>query len=88
MAKKVKFPLKMADETPVRTIEELREHFDLASVLGYYDNGRLVEWLTDRYYEDEASKINALDSSAGNFKSSSAKYSDRHTLKAMPMIWI
>ena len=68
MAKKVKFPLKMADDAQVRTLEELREHFDLTSVLGYYDDGRLIEWLTDRYYDDEAEKINALDSSAGDFK--------------------
>ena len=40
------------------TIWELKESFDLISVLGYYDNGRLVEWLTDRYYEDKAEKIN------------------------------
>ena len=65
---KVKFPLKMADEAQVRNLEELREHFDLASVLGYYDSGRLVEWLTDRYYEDEAEKISVLDSSAPDFK--------------------
>jgi TPR repeat protein len=47
---------------------QLREHFDLASMLGYYDNGRLYEWLTDRYYENEAEKINKLDSSASDFK--------------------
>ena len=58
----------MADEAQVRNLEELREHFDLVNVLSYYDNGRLVEWLTDRYYEDEAAQINALDSSAPDFK--------------------
>ena len=65
---KIKFPLKMANGEQVRTFEELRKHFDLASVLGYYDNGRLIEWLTDRYFEDEAEKIKALDSSSGDFK--------------------
>ena len=44
----VKFPLIMSDGTPVRTIEELREHFDLEAVLGYYSNGRLIKWLEDR----------------------------------------
>ena len=68
MAKKVRFPLKMADEFQVRTLEELQEHFDLVSVLEYYDNGKLVEWLTDRYYEEEAEKIKALKSSAKDFK--------------------
>lgn len=65
---KIKFPLKMADNAQVRTIEELRAHFDLASVLRYYDNGKLNDWLSDRYYEDEAEKVSALDSSSVNFK--------------------
>jgi hypothetical protein len=33
MAKKVKFPLTMADGAQVRTLEELREHFDLAGAV-------------------------------------------------------
>lgn len=65
---KIKFPLKMADDAQVRTIEELRAHFDLASVLRYYDNGKLSEWLSDRYYEEEAEKVGALDSTSDNFK--------------------
>lgn len=68
MAIKIKFPLKMADGSQVRTIEELREHFDLAAILGYYDSGRLSEWLIDRYYEAEAEKIKTLDSSSKEFK--------------------
>ena len=38
---KIKFALKMADGAEVRTLDQLREHFDLASVLGYYSSGRL-----------------------------------------------
>lgn len=68
MATKIKFPLKMADGSQVRTIEELREHFDLAAILGYYNSGRLSEWLIDRYYEAEAEKIKTLDSSSEEFK--------------------
>lgn len=68
MAIKIKFPLKMADGSQVRTIEELREHFDLAAILGYYNSGRLSEWLIDRYYEAEAEKIKTLDSSSEEFK--------------------
>ena len=59
MAKKVRFPLQM-NGTDVRTIEELREHFDLESVLGYFTNGKLVTWLKDRYYDNEAMSIEAL----------------------------
>ncbi|MCL1994568.1 MAG: hypothetical protein FWG63_00005 [Defluviitaleaceae bacterium] len=66
--KKIKFPLKMADDKQVRTLEELRENFDLAAVLGYYDDGRLTEWLTDRYYENEAEQVKSLNPKCPNFK--------------------
>ena len=45
MAKIVKFPLKLADGTNARSLEELREHGDVASVLGHYREGTLVRWL-------------------------------------------
>ena len=45
MAKPVKFPLKLADGTNARSLEELREHGDVASVLGHYREGTLVRWL-------------------------------------------
>ena len=61
MAKKIRFPLQM-NGVDVRTIEELREHFDLESVLGYFINGKLVTWLRDRYYDNEASIIEVLSS--------------------------
>lgn len=64
MAVKIKFPLKMPDGTEARTIEELRGHFDLATVLSYYSNGRLAKWLEDRYYDDEAKKVAELSSSS------------------------
>lgn len=59
MAKKIRFPLQM-NGTDVRTIEELRENFDLESVLGYFANGKLVTWLKDRYYDNEAMAVEAL----------------------------
>ena len=61
MAKKIRFPLQM-DGTDVRTIEELREHFDLESVLGYFANGKLALWLRDRYYDNEAMAVETLSS--------------------------
>ncbi len=61
MAKKIRFPLNM-NGTDVRTIEELREHFDLESVLGYFANGKLVTWLKDRYYDSEANAVEVLSS--------------------------
>ena len=60
MAKKIRFPLNM-NGTDVRTIEELREHFDMDSVLGYFANGKLVTWLRDRYYDNEADAVEQLN---------------------------
>ena len=65
----VKFPLKMADEARVKTLEELREHFDLAAVLGYYDDGRLIRWLRNGFYDKEAEQVKTLDKSTGDFVS-------------------
>lgn len=48
MAKKIKFALTMKDGTKVRTLNELREHFDLERVIGYFLDGRLQKWLEDR----------------------------------------
>lgn len=60
----VKFPLKMAGGTMVRTIEELREHFDLTAALAYYKDGRLEKWLENGYYDEEARKVAALDTAS------------------------
>ena len=60
MAKKIKFPLKMADGAEVRTLEELKEHFDAESIVGYFSDGRLLNWLRARYYDDEADKVEQL----------------------------
>ena len=57
MAKKIRFPLQMKDGAAVRTLEELREHFDLESVLGYFADGKLKTWLADRYYDEMAEKV-------------------------------
>ncbi len=68
MAGKLKFPLKMADGAAVRDPVELKEHFDLASILRYYDDGRLAVWLENCYYDDEARQIKALDPSDPDLK--------------------
>jgi len=73
MAKKIKFPLKMKNGALVRTIEELRENFDIDSLLEQFENGKLVEWLEDRYYDVEAEKIRELDRNSMNFAQSLCK---------------
>ena len=61
MARRVKFPLKMAGGVEVRTLEQLKEHFDIDSVVEYFFDGRLLSWLEDRYYDYEADAIRALN---------------------------
>lgn len=57
----------MKDGAEVRTLDQLREHFDLASVLGHYSSGRLYDWLESRGY-DEAEKLKALNPSSVSFQ--------------------
>lgn len=68
MAKKIRFPLKLAEGKEVRTLEELREHFDLEAILEYYKNGKLLTWLGDRYLEGEAEAIRTLDETGPDFQ--------------------
>ena len=46
MAKKIKFALELANGVKVRSgLEELREHFDMEKIAGYFLLGKLAEWL-------------------------------------------
>ena len=60
MARKIRFPIKMKNGAEVRTLDELKENFDLESVLGYFTDGRLATWLSDRYYDEKAEAVAAL----------------------------
>ena len=66
--KKIKFPLEMADHVKVTNLDDLREHFDLESVVEYYKNGKLQTWLEDRYFEEEAEAVSALNEAAPDFQ--------------------
>ena len=61
MAGMVKIALRMKNDVPIRTIEELRENFDLAKATEYFLDGRLLKWLDGRYYEEEAEKVRNLN---------------------------
>ena len=41
----------MKDGAEVRNIEDLREHFDIDVVVGYFLDGRLFRWLENFYYD-------------------------------------
>ena len=66
--KKIRYPLEMSNGTMVNSLDDLKEHFDLEAVLGFYKNGKLLTWLNDRYLEDEAEAVSALDESAPDFQ--------------------
>lgn len=61
MAKKIRFPLEMDNGVEVRSMEELRDNFSLVKVLAYFENGRLIIWLRDRYANDIADALEILD---------------------------
>lgn len=61
MAKKIRFSLDMGQDILVSTLEDLQENFNLEKVKEYFFDGRLLTWLEDRYYEDEAEAIEELD---------------------------
>ena len=51
------FGLVLKDGVEVKTLEDLRENFDLEKAVEYFKRGELLEWLEDRFYDDEAEKI-------------------------------
>lgn len=55
------FPLRMADGAMVRTLVELRSHFDLDTVVTDYKSGRLERWLRSEGYPEHADRVAALD---------------------------
>lgn len=61
MAKKIRFTLEMADGVQARSLEELTEHFQLDKVMEYARDGKLETWLRDRYHDDMADGIKAVD---------------------------
>lgn len=63
MAKKIKFLLEMADGEPVYNLEEFKKHFDAKKAIGYFKDGRLLNWFRSRSYNDEADKIAQLSAS-------------------------
>ena len=63
MAKKIKKPLLMDGDCTVNTVAELREHFSILRILTYVseDKASLITFLRDRYENETADNIEALD---------------------------
>ncbi|MGN0607503.1 MAG: leucine-rich repeat domain-containing protein [Oscillospiraceae bacterium] len=60
--KKVKFPLDMGNDVLVRDIDELKENFNIEKVTEYFLNGKLLTWLNDRFYDEEAEQVEEISS--------------------------
>ena len=61
MAKTIKFNLK-CDNSSIRSLEDLREHFCIQEVLDYYKNGLLARWLNVHGYKSELEQISKIQS--------------------------
>ena len=55
MAKKT-FSLEL-NGVEVKTLEDLQNNFELEKIVAYFKSGELLDWLNDRFYDDEAEKI-------------------------------
>ena len=58
----------LGNDVQIRTIEELRHHFDMALILVYFLTGRLLSWLDEKYYEVEAEKVEQLSENDPNLQ--------------------
>lgn len=65
MAKKIKFPLKL-NSADCRTLNEVRENWNINEVYVYFVDGRLLTWCKDRHYiqADKIAEISIEDSNA------------------------
>lgn len=59
MAKTIKFNLN-CDGHPIRTLEDLQNHFSIDDILDYYKNGLLARWLEVRGFEEELKAVQAI----------------------------
>lgn len=57
--KQVKFNL-YVDAVKIRTIDELKEHFNIDDLLEWYNNGVLQKWLAVRHYDAFLSAVEAI----------------------------
>ena len=64
MAKKT-FALEM-NGIEIKTLEDLRENFNLEKAVEYFKSGELVDWLENLFYDDEVEKIEDISADDKN----------------------
>lgn len=67
MGRKIKFPLIMNGGKKVRTIDELRDNFELENMLNYYIDGTLSRWLKCQNYNAELTNLSKLNIESESF---------------------
>lgn len=55
-----KFLMIFKNDIEINTLTELRKNFDFRKIMAYFQNKKLLTWLDDRFYADEADAIKAL----------------------------
>lgn len=68
MARKERFALIMEDGAQVRNIDDFKAHFDIGSVVRDFSSGKLLKWLEDRYYDEEADEIRNISPDENNLE--------------------
>lgn len=64
MAKKT-FALEL-NGLEIKTLEDLQKNFNLEQVVNYFKSGELLDWLADRFYDDEADAIENISADDKN----------------------
>ncbi|NRG30241.1 hypothetical protein HRF69_24520, partial [Bacillus circulans] len=59
LKRNIKFPLLMKGYS-VRTLDELKENFSIDNIVEYYLDGKLLVWLEQRFYKEEADNIKLI----------------------------
>ena len=49
-SKKIKFALSLKNNEEVRTKRDLKKYFDMAEIIGYLFDGKLLQWMRDHDY--------------------------------------
>lgn len=84
MKRRIKFPLILKNDEEVRTLEELRENFDLEKIIVYYLDEKLQRWLKDRNYTDELDKIEKINKDSNNIGNQLCKiFGVKENIKAL-----
>ena len=68
MSKKKRLPLLMADDVEVHNIDDLKAHFNISAIVKNFKEGKLLTWLEERYYDDEAEAVEEISSTDDNLE--------------------